>query len=146
MRSFFHTTCPSLQFLSGLSAGRKEAGPFFGVAGQSPMIRTNHGPVGLRQPRKPEVIKPAVGEKKDVKVFKNWLASKKGGKKDDNKSDAYRTLIKQTMLLAAAKMEIDDIAYGSPNVAVDEKTGLYRPGLLNFFAHLFCSLLASSIP
>ena len=98
-----------------------------GVVGQSPMIRTNHGPVGLRQPRKPEVIKPAIGEKKDVKVFKNWLASKKGSKaKDDAKSDAYRTLIKQSMLLAAAKMEIDDIAYGSPGVAIDEKTGLYR--------------------
>ena len=102
------------------------------------MIRTNHGPVGLRQPRNPEKITPAVGDKKDATIIKNWLDPKKNkGKDKDGKGDMYRTLIKQTMLLAAAKMEIDDIAYGSPNVAIDEKTGLHRPclglGLLRLF-------------
>lgn len=90
------------------------------------MIRTAYGPVGLRQARDPEVVKPAAGpaEKKDVKVFKNWLGQK--GKKEGNKNDLYRTLIKQTMLLAAAKMEVNDIAFGAAAVAIDEKTGLYR--------------------
>eukprot|EP00434_Breviolum_minutum_P022910 symbB.v1.2.020214.t1/scaffold1683.1/size105950/3 len=30
------------------------------------------------------------------------------------------------MLLAAARMEVTDIAFGAPSVAIDEKTGLYR--------------------
>ncbi|CAK9114839.1 unnamed protein product [Durusdinium trenchii] len=88
------------------------------------MIRTTYGPVGLRQPRDPEVIKPAVGEKKDWKIEKKWLTSKT--RKHDVKGDTYRTVVKQTMLLAAAKMEVNDIAYGAPGVSIDEKTGLFR--------------------
>eukprot|EP00438_Fugacium_kawagutii_P012601 Skav205498 [mRNA] locus=scaffold231:32115:35056:- [translate_table: standard] len=87
------------------------------------MIRTHYGPVGLRQPRDPESIKPASSsEKKEVKIFKQWLTKNR----KEIKAEQYRSIVKQTMLLAAAKMEVNDIAFGAPSVAIDEKTGLYR--------------------
>jgi len=86
------------------------------------MIRTSHGPVGLRHARDPETIKPSSSnDKKEVKIGKKWLQNRK-----DIKADQYRSIVKQTMLLAAARMEVTDIAFGAPSVAIDEKTGLYR--------------------
>lgn len=90
------------------------------------MIRTTYGPVGLRQARDPEEIKLAGHEKKEKqKILKPWLGSKSKNNKEIT-GEAYRTVIKQTMLLAAAKMEVTDISYGAPSVSLDEKTGLYR--------------------
>lgn len=87
------------------------------------MIRTGYGPVGLRHPRVAESIKPAgSNEKKEVKIFRKWLEKNR----KEIKADQYRSLVKQTMLLAAAQMEVNDIAFGAPAVCIDEKTGLYR--------------------
>lgn len=87
------------------------------------MIRTGYGPVGLRHPRVAETIKPAgSNEKKEVKIFRKWLEKNR----KEIKAEQYRSIVKQTMLLAAAQMEVNDIAFGAPSVCIDEKSGLYR--------------------
>eukprot|EP00931_Biecheleriopsis_adriatica_P059754 TRINITY_DN35814_c0_g1_i1.p1 TRINITY_DN35814_c0_g1~~TRINITY_DN35814_c0_g1_i1.p1 ORF type:complete len:3403 (-),score=723.69 TRINITY_DN35814_c0_g1_i1:308-10516(-) len=86
------------------------------------MIRTGFGPVGLRRPREPQVITKST-DRSDTRINKDWLA--KSGKRgqDAGKDENYRQLLKQAMLIASAKVELQDISVG---LSIDEHTGLRR--------------------
>mmetsp|Transcript_80667 Transcript_80667/g.152431 ORF Transcript_80667/g.152431 Transcript_80667/m.152431 type:complete len:3749 (-) Transcript_80667:216-11462(-) len=86
------------------------------------MIPTQMGGVDLRRSRDHEKIKLHCegGGRQPRKIEKNWLAPfKRGG---DGKTEDYRLSVKQAMLIASSKIDMEDLAI----VRIDPVTKTFR--------------------